>query len=130
MIEQEFDKKRNPYKGTLYYSGNGFKNNQVFYESDSDSDEYNGGMIDFGSLLTNVGKVFSDNKDTIQALASTTGKVADMGKSISETVKASNAKPHSVGQSPSKTKTLTPQQENQMFGTGFKVFNSRESTKQ
>jgi hypothetical protein len=25
MIEQEFDKKRNPYKGTLYYSGNGLE---------------------------------------------------------------------------------------------------------
>jgi hypothetical protein len=117
MIEQEFDKKRNPYRGTLYFSGNGFsRNNKVFYESDSESDDghFQGGMIDFGSLISNVGKVLSDNKDTIQALASTTGKVADMGKSISETVKASKKK----------TKTLTPEDENRMFGVGFKVFNS------
>ncbi len=125
MIKHEFDKKRNPYKGTLYFSGNGLsRNNKVFYESESDSDvdNYDGGMIDFGSLISNVGKVLSDNKDTIQALASTTGKVADMGKSISETIKSNKSK--SSSNTNTNSKTLTPEQDNRMFGSGFKVFKS------
>jgi hypothetical protein len=128
MIQHEFDKKRNPYKGTIFFSGvthsgNGLYNKSTgpFYESDSDSDDdqngrsHEGGFIDFGSLISNVGSFISNNKDTIQAVASTAGKVADAGKAISETVKAAHTKNNNK-------KTLTPEDENRMFGAGFKVF--------
>ncbi len=87
----ENDRKRNPYKNTLY-QGQGFqKTPKAFYEIDTDEDdEHYGGWIDLGSIISNMGNFVKDNKDTIQSVASTAGKVVDLGKAINETIKASN----------------------------------------
>jgi hypothetical protein len=58
--------KKNPYKNTLY-QGQGFqKTPRAFNDSDTDGDEYYGGFIDWGSIISNIGKLVNDNKETIQ----------------------------------------------------------------
>ena len=119
-ILQEIDKKINPYKGTIYY-GHGFqKISTAFYESDSD-EEFIGGLIDIGSLISNVSKAVSDNKDTIQSIASTAGKFVDLGKSISNTVK-SNQELKKLENVKRNRKKFTPEQEQILLGEGFATF--------
>jgi len=137
----ENDRKRNPYKNTLY-QGQGFqKTPKAFYDSDTDDDdELNevlrsnyGGFIDLSSIISNVGKLVNDNKETIQSVASTAGKVVDLGKSINETIKASNEHKkvkqiqNLQNSNPSalnsiQKKTLTPEQDAVLIGNGFENF--------
>ena len=123
-ILQEIDKTQNPYMRTLYY-GNGFqKTPKAFYDSDTDDDEYSGsGFMD---LVSAVGRFVGDNKDTIQAIAYTAGKVLDTGKAISETVKASNEvkKLEQIAalRKTAKRKKLPPDAEAAMIGSGFATF--------
>jgi hypothetical protein len=133
----ENDRKRNPYKNTLY-QGQGFqKTPKAFYESDTDDDDGLNGVqrsnygvfIDLGSIISNVGKLVNDNKDTIQSVASTAGKVVDLGKAINETIKTSkenNRKAEQVKKlstnSKKQKKTLTPEQDAVLIGEGFATF--------
>jgi hypothetical protein len=132
----ENDRKRNPYKNTLY-QGQGFqKTPKAFYESDTDDDDglngvqrsNYGGFIDLGSIISNVGKLVNDNKETIQSVASTAGKVVDLGKAINETIKASNENNRKMEQvknlrnSKKGKKTLTPEQDAVLIGDGFATF--------
>jgi len=129
-IKLEFDKKRE-----RKYNGNGFqKISKAYIESDSD-DDYNGGFIDLGSLISNASNFVTNNKDAIQAIASTVGKVAELGKSVSDTVKSSKElgaielKTLSKAQKTrKKVKTLTPEQDKILMGNGFVRFHSRANT--
>jgi hypothetical protein len=49
-----------------------------------------GGAFDFGGLVNTVSNAISQNKDTINAVASSVGSVADFAKSIADNVKVSN----------------------------------------
>ena len=119
-IKLEFDKKRE-----RKYNGNGFqKISKAYIESDSD-DDYNGGFIDLGSLISNASNFVTTNKDAIQAIASTVGKVAELGKSVSDTVKSSKeleALKTLKSKSKSMSKTLTPEQDKILMGNGFVRF--------
>jgi len=125
-IKLEFDKKRE-----RKYNGNGFqKISKAYIESDSD-DDYNGGFIDLGSLISNASNFVTTNKDAIQAIASTVGKVAELGKSVSDTVKSSKeleALKTLKSKSKSMSKTLTPEQDKILMGNGFVRFHSRANT--
>jgi hypothetical protein len=48
-----------------------------------------GGAFDLSSIINAVGNTIAENKDTISTIASSVGSVANMSKSISDTVKAS-----------------------------------------
>ena len=69
-------------KGTLY-NRRGIvsqKLSKAYYESDSDS-EHEGGFIDLSSIINItkvIGKIVNDNKDTIQSVACTVGKVIEL----------------------------------------------------
>ena len=98
------------------YRGNGIeKLSKTFIDSDSD-DEQIGGFFDIGSLLSNMGKFVSENKDVIQSVASTAGKVVDMGKSVSDTVKSFKLT------SDNKKRQFTPEEDKKLQGSGFVKF--------
>ena len=123
VIQQNIDKQRNPYKHTLY-AGTGFsyKTSKAYY---------NGGFIDLASI-TNAGKTAAEfvqnNKDLIQTGVSTVGKVIDLGKSISESVKKSKEveqiKELRAKKKPKIEYKFTPEQEERMqkLGSGFSTF--------
>src|SRR5829696_35019 len=118
-IIQAIDKRRKPYRNTLY-SGKGL------YPSRTSKAYYEGGFIDLSSIV-NAGKTAAEfvqnNKDLIQAGVSTAGKVFDLGKSISESDKKAKEieqikELRAKSKKPKTEYKFTPEQEDKMRKLG------------
>jgi hypothetical protein len=126
VFVQEIDRKRNPYKHTLY-GGQGFNNMKL-------SKAYIGGLID----LSSINNFLNDNKELIHAGITTTGKIVDLGKSVSDAVnktkEVAKIKELRAEQKKKKMKKkeeyqFTPEMEEKMKsvkGDGFAIFSTKK----
>jgi hypothetical protein len=124
-LVQVVDEKRskNMYKGTMY-RGNGF-----LHRTPKAYLQRQGGIIDLSSIVNFV----KDNKDLLKSGVDTVGSMANMGKTIAETVKSGKEleveKVKQLNQkNKKKTKKqekMTPEQEEKLkeiMGNGFPVY--------
>ena len=83
--EKKFKQKPLYSHGRLQAVGSGIKpinHHPIFLQKE-------GGAFDLAGIINTVGNTIADNKDTISTVASSVGAVANMSKSISDTIKAS-----------------------------------------
>ena len=111
-IIQKIDTDRNLHKHTLYSTGSGFKPSKAYYQ---------------GGFITGLIDFVKDNRELLSSGAAAVGKVADLGKSISDTVKTAKEL-EKIRETNTKNKrkeyTMSPEQEERLksLGSGFATF--------